>query len=45
MYEGSVQTVFPLSDSTALRLTIAKYYLPSGGRPIDCSNEKTAKNG
>jgi carboxyl-terminal processing protease len=42
--KGSVQTVFPLSDGTALRLTIAKYYLPSG-RPIDRSNEKEAKNG
>ncbi|MDR0724055.1 MAG: S41 family peptidase [Endomicrobium sp.] len=42
--KGSVQTVFPLSDGTALRLTIAKYYLPSG-RPIERSNEKSAKNG
>jgi carboxyl-terminal processing protease len=42
--KGSVQTVFPLSDGTALRLTIAKYYLPSGC-PIDRSNEKEAKNG
>ncbi|MDR2617045.1 MAG: S41 family peptidase [Endomicrobium sp.] len=42
--KGSVQTVFPLSDGTALRLTIAKYYLPSG-RQIDRSNEKEAKNG
>ena len=42
--KGSVQTVFPLSDGTALRLTIAKYYLPSG-RQIDRSNAKSAKNG
>lgn len=42
--KGSVQTVFPLSDGTALRLTIAKYYLPSG-RPINHSNDKNAKNG
>ncbi|MDR2066940.1 MAG: S41 family peptidase [Endomicrobium sp.] len=42
--KGSVQTVFPLSDGTALRLTTAKYYLPSGC-PIDRSNEKEAKNG
>jgi carboxyl-terminal processing protease len=42
--KGSVQTVFPLSDGTALRLTVAKYYLPSG-RLIDRSNEKTEKNG
>ncbi|MDR1523063.1 MAG: S41 family peptidase [Endomicrobium sp.] len=42
--KGSMQTIFPLSDGTALRLTTAKYYLPSG-RPIERSNEKTAKNG
>jgi carboxyl-terminal processing protease len=42
--KGSVQTILPLSDGTALRLTIAKYYLPSG-RPISHSNEKNAKNG
>ncbi|MDR2398910.1 MAG: S41 family peptidase [Endomicrobium sp.] len=42
--KGSVQTVMPLPDGTALRLTIAKYYLPSG-RPISHSNEKNAKNG
>ncbi|MDR2436763.1 MAG: S41 family peptidase [Endomicrobium sp.] len=42
--KGSVQTILPLSDGTALRLTIAKYYLPSG-RPISYSNEKNAKNG
>lgn len=28
--KGSVQTVIPLSDGSALRLTTAKYYLPSG---------------
>jgi carboxyl-terminal processing protease len=28
--KGSVQTVMPLSDDTALRLTIARYYTPSG---------------
>jgi C-terminal peptidase (prc) len=42
--KGSVQTVMPLSDGSALRLTIAKYYLPSG-RPIIHSDEKNAKNG
>jgi carboxyl-terminal processing protease len=42
--KGSVQTVMPLPDGTAIRLTIAKYYLPSG-RPISHSNEKNAKNG
>jgi carboxyl-terminal processing protease len=42
--KGSVQTVIPLSDGTALRLTIAKYYLPSG-RPINRSEEKQALNG
>ncbi|WP_294391933.1 S41 family peptidase [uncultured Sphingomonas sp.] len=28
--KGSVQTVLPLSDETALRLTTARYYTPSG---------------
>lgn len=28
--KGSVQTVLPLSDTTALRLTTARYYTPSG---------------
>ncbi|AKL97513.1 S41 family peptidase [Endomicrobium proavitum] len=42
--KGSVQTIFPLSDGTALRLTIAKYYLPSG-RPINRSDDVNAKNG
>jgi carboxyl-terminal processing protease len=42
--KGSVQTIFPLSDGTAIRLTTAKYYLPSG-RQIDRSNERTTKNG
>ena len=27
--KGSVQTVFPLDDGSALKLTIAKYYTPS----------------
>ena len=42
--KGSVQTVIPLSDGSALRLTIAKYYLPSG-RPINHSEDKNARNG
>ena len=28
--KGSVQTVFPLSDKSAIRLTTALYYTPSG---------------
>ena len=28
--KGSVQTVFPLSEERALKLTTAKYYTPSG---------------
>ena len=28
--KGSVQTIFPLSDGSALRLTTAKYYTPKG---------------
>jgi len=42
--KGSVQTVIPLSDGSALRLTIAKYYLPSG-RPINRSDDNLTKNG
>jgi carboxyl-terminal processing protease len=42
--KGSVQTVMPLPDGTALRLTIAKYYLPSG-RTINHFNSKNAKSG
>jgi len=29
--KGSVQTVIPLSDGSALRLTTARYYTPKGG--------------
>ena len=44
--KGSVQTIYPLPDGTALRLTIAKYYLPSG-RPINRADHPTpdTKNG
>jgi carboxyl-terminal processing protease len=28
--KGSVQTILPLGDETALRLTTARYYTPSG---------------
>jgi carboxyl-terminal processing protease len=28
--KGSVQSVFPLDDSTAIKLTVARYYTPSG---------------
>ncbi len=28
--KGSVQTIFPMSDGTGLRLTTSKYYTPSG---------------
>ncbi len=33
--KGSVQTVSPLSDGGALRLTTARYYRPNG-TPVDC---------
>ena len=33
--KGSVQTVSPLPDSGALRLTTARYYRPNG-TPVDC---------
>lgn len=35
--KGSVQNIFPMADQSALRLTVAKYYTPSG-RPIDRVN-------
>lgn len=43
--KGTVQTVIPLSDGSALRLTIAKYRLPSGKiiSHLDSKNDK--KNG
>jgi len=33
--KGSVQTILPLDDNSALRLTTARYYTPSGARPSD----------
>ena len=30
MGKGSVQSIIPLKNSGAIRLTISKYYLPSG---------------
>lgn len=41
--KGSVQSVFPLQEGNALRLTTAKYYTPSG-RSIH-RDEKTGKGG
>lgn len=41
--KGSVQSVFPMQDGYALRLTTAKYYTPSG-RSIH-RDEKTGKGG
>lgn len=41
--KGSVQSVFPLPEGNALRLTTAKYYTPSG-RSIH-RNEETGKGG
>ena len=41
--KGSVQSVFPLNEGNALRLTTAKYYTPSG-RSIH-RNEETGKGG
>ena len=32
--KGSVQSIIPLKNRGAIRLTIAKYYLPSGESPI-----------
>lgn len=41
--KGSVQSIFPFPDGSALRLTTAKYYTPSG-RSIH-RDEKTGKGG
>ena len=30
MEKGSVQSIIPLKNDGAIRLTVAKYYLPSG---------------
>ena len=42
--KGTVQTIIPLSDGSALRLTIAKYCLPSG-KMISHTDKKDKKNG
>jgi len=43
--KGSVQTIIPLSDGNALRLTIAKYYLPSGRTIVKQDVKKGIKSG
>ncbi|MBQ3834514.1 MAG: S41 family peptidase [Elusimicrobia bacterium] len=43
--KGSVQTIIPLSSGNALRLTIAKYYLPSGRTITHSDNKKDKTNG
>ena len=43
--KGTVQTIMPLSDGSALRLTIAKYCLPSGKMITHSDNKKDKKNG
>ncbi len=43
--KGSVQTIIPLSDGNALRMTIAKYYLPSGRTIIHSDKKNDKKNG
>jgi carboxyl-terminal processing protease len=43
--KGTVQTIIPLSDGSALRLTIAKYCLPSGRMITHSDNKKDKKNG
>ncbi|MDR1926278.1 MAG: S41 family peptidase [Endomicrobium sp.] len=42
--KGNIQTVLPLPGRTALKLTVAKYYLPSG-RSINGFDNNNAKNG
>jgi len=43
--KGSVQTIIPLADGNALRLTIAKYYLPSGRTILKADKKKGTKSG
>ena len=43
--KGSVQTIIPLSDGNALRMTIAKYYLPSGRTIVKQDTKKGIKSG
>lgn len=43
--KGSVQTIIPLSDGNALRMTIAKYYLPSGRTISKQDTKKGIKSG
>ena len=43
--KGTVQTILPLSDGSALRLTIAKYCLPSGRMISHSDDKKDKKNG
>ncbi|MCR4663493.1 MAG: S41 family peptidase [Endomicrobiaceae bacterium] len=43
--KGTVQTIIPLADGSALRLTIAKYCLPSGKMITHSDNKKDKKNG
>lgn len=43
--KGTVQTIMPLSDGSALRLTIAKYCLPSGKMITHSDDKKDKKNG
>ena len=43
--KGTVQSIIPLSDGSALRLTIAKYCLPSGKMITHSDNKKDKKNG
>ena len=43
--KGSVQTIIPLADGNALKLTIAKYYLPSGRTILKADKKKGTKSG
>lgn len=43
--KGTVQTILPLLDGSALRLTIAKYCLPSGRMISHSDDKKDKKNG
>ena len=45
--KGSVQSIIPLKNKGAIRLTVAKYYLPSGKsmlNKVDLVDEDTVKD-
>ena len=43
--KGSVQTIMPLGNSTAIKLTTARYYTPSGARSRPRASRRTSGRG